>query len=91
MGAILPFIEQQYGQLCEPESQRCRKLRRKKDLYGLSTRELGIDKYGLPVERQPSDDRRPEKGSLRVLEAPCAALGCQLRYLSTVREQAGSH
>ena len=60
MGAILPFIEQQYRQLREPESQRCRKLRRKKDLYGLSTRELGIGKYELPVERQPSDDRRLE-------------------------------
>ena len=90
MSAMLPFVEQQHGQFCEPENQCCRKLRRKKNLYPLSTRERGFGRYELPVQRQPGDDRRLEQGSLGILESPCAALGCQLRYLSMVREQTGS-
>ena len=84
---MLPFVEQQYRQLCEPENQRCRKLRRKKNLYPLSTRELGFGRHESPVERQLGDDRRL---ACRLLESWCAALGFQLRYLSMVREQAGS-
>ena len=78
---MLPFVEQQYGQLCEPKNQRCRQLRRKKNLYTLSIRERGFGRYELPVERQLGDDRRLELGSLGLLQSPCAALGCQLRSL----------
>ena len=58
MRAMSPFVEQQYRQLCEPENQRCRKLRRKKDLHPLSIRGRVMGRYDLPAERHASDEQR---------------------------------
>ena len=51
MRVALPFIEKQYRQFREPESQCCRKLRRENDLSPLSALRGGIGRTELTCSK----------------------------------------